>query len=108
MNFKIFTIYDSKAEAFMQPFFMPTKGSAIRAFTDSVNDPKTQFYHHPADFTLLEIGEYDDQNGNLKNYEIKKSLGTALEYKKEVSQQNGLSMIPDLLQKVEEQKQSQQ
>lgn len=108
MNFKIFTVYDSKAEAFMQPFFMQTTGSAIRAFTDSVNDSKTQFYHHPADFTLMEIGEYDDQKGILKNHETKKSLGLALEYKKEASQQNGLSMIPDLLQKAQEQKQSQQ
>lgn len=83
MILKVFTIYDSKLEAFMQPFFMQSKGAAIRAFTDTVNDRSTQFNKHPSDFTLFEIGEYDDQKGNLANYTSKNSLGLAVEFIKE-------------------------
>lgn len=82
MIYKIFTVYDSKLEAYLQPFFMQSKGAAIRAYSDSVNDKTTQFCKHPGDFTLFEIGEYDDQSGNLKNYTVKVNLGTALEHQK--------------------------
>jgi len=80
MVVKVFAIYDSKSEAYMSPFFLQTKGQAMRAFADSVADPKTQFHNHPGDFTLFEIGEYDDQKGWLKSHEAKINLGSALEF----------------------------
>lgn len=80
---KMFTVYDSKLEAYLQPFFMASKGQAIRAFTDSVNDTTTQFNKHPEDFTLFEIGEYDDSKGQVSNLITPNSLGVALEYKKQ-------------------------
>lgn len=79
---KIYAIYDSKLEAYMQPFFMQSKGQAVRAFTDTVNDDKTQFWKHPEDFTLFELGEYDDSTGKVSSYATNISLGVALEYKK--------------------------
>lgn len=79
---KIYAIYDSKLEAYMQPFFMQSKGQAVRAFTDTVNDDKTQFWKHPEDFTLFELGEYDDSTGKVSSYTTNISLGVALEYKK--------------------------
>lgn len=79
---KIYTVYDSKLEAYMQPFFMQSKGQAVRAFTDSVNDQTTQFNKHPEDFTLFELGEYDDSTGKFTNLHTPNSLGVALEYKK--------------------------
>lgn len=81
MKLKIFTIYDSKATAYLQPFFMATTGQAIRAFTDATNDSKTQFYAHPEDFTLFEVGLYDDTTARSTNLGTIKSLGTALELK---------------------------
>lgn len=81
MKSKVYTVYDSKVESYMNPFLMQTKGQAIRAFADSVNDEKTQFYKHPEDFTLFEIGEYDDASGVYSMHESKVSCGTALEFK---------------------------
>lgn len=81
MKFKIFCVYDSKAEAYMQPFLMPTKGQAIRAFQTTVNDPSTDFNKYPGDFTLFEIGEWDDQTSKIGSYDTKVNLGTALEHK---------------------------
>lgn len=80
MKKKVFTVYDSKAEAYLQPFFMNSIGEAVRGFGDASEDPKTQFYAHPADFTLFLIGEYDEQNGILINNDANTSLGSALEH----------------------------
>jgi len=78
-NVQIFSVYDSKAEAFQRPFFMPTRGSAIRAFSEAVGDEKTDFCKFKADFTLFHIGEFDEIHGTIKPLEAKVSLGTALE-----------------------------
>ena len=37
---------------------------------------------YPDDFTLFEIGEWDDDKGSVTMFETKKSLGLAIEYKK--------------------------
>lgn len=79
---KVFTVYDSKMEAYMQPFFQISKGQALRTFTDLVNDPNTQFHKHPEDFTLFQLAEYDDATGKFQNEITPNSLGLALEYKK--------------------------
>lgn len=65
---QIFTIYDSAAEAHQAPFFQPTKGLAIRMFTDGVNDPKSFISQHPLDFTLFELGKFHDGSGSFELY----------------------------------------
>lgn len=82
MKMFIYCVYDSKAEAYMQPFFMQTKGQAIRGFDDVCNDASTQFYKHPADFTLFELGSFDDSNGHIETYLAPVAIGNALEFKK--------------------------
>lgn len=62
---KVFTIHDSKAAAFLPPFFMTTSGQAVRAIIDCASDPQHNFARHPSDFTLFQIGEYDDSTGCL-------------------------------------------
>lgn len=81
MKLKVFTVYDSKIEAYMQPFYMQSKGQAIRAWSDTIQDEKTQFNKHPEDFTLFEIADYDEKSGKFENYLAPISLGTALELK---------------------------
>lgn len=83
MILKIFSLYDSKAEAYMQPFFMQTKGQAIRAITDTATNKESQIGRHPADFTLFELGEYNDSNGTFQTHEARVNLGTCLEFIKE-------------------------
>lgn len=80
MKVKVFAIYDSKVEAYMQPFFSAAIGSAIRVVVDSAR-PDTLFGAHPADFTLFHIGEYDDATGTLTSLEAKMPIGTILELK---------------------------
>jgi len=79
---KVFSIYDSKAELYMKPFHMATKGQAIRGFADLANDESTDVGKHPQDFTLFEIGEYDDERGEYTMHTTKTSLGIAIEFKR--------------------------
>lgn len=79
MKLKVFTVYDSKLEAYLQPFYMQSKGQALRSWMDTIQDKDTQFNKHPGDFTLFEIGEWDPIAGGIYNYPTKFNLGTALE-----------------------------
>lgn len=79
MTLKIFAVRDTKTEAYMQPFFMNTRGQAIRAFSDEVANEKSQFSKHPEDYILFEIGAYDDSNGTLIPSEPT-SLGCAIDF----------------------------
>lgn len=78
---KIYTVYDSKAEFYMFPFPHRNKGEALRAFADAVNDPKTTIGKYPSDYTLFEIGDYNEITGDVSMYVAKVSLGTAIEFK---------------------------
>ena len=60
MLHKIFSVFDSKAELYLTPFFMKTKGEAVRGFEDVANDKNSAIGRHPEDYTLFELGEYDD------------------------------------------------
>lgn len=61
MKMKMFSVYDSKVEAFLQPFFMRTAAAALSAFTDLVNDSSTMFAKHPGDYTLFMLGDWEDE-----------------------------------------------
>ncbi len=60
MLVQIFSVYDSKVEAYLQPFFMPTKGAAMRAIADTLTIVDHQFAKHPEDYTLFHLGSFDD------------------------------------------------
>lgn len=78
---KMFTVFDSKSKAFGVPFFMPTVGMALRAFKDLASDPQTLLYRHPDDFSLYQIGEYDDANATVTNKTPLQMLAVASEFK---------------------------
>lgn len=65
MKQKIFTIYDSKANAYLTPFFLHQDGMALRVFTDCVNNFNHQFGKHPEDYTLFNIGSWSDEKAKF-------------------------------------------
>lgn len=81
MQIKIFCVHDSKAEAFMNPFYSPTAGTAIRMFTASANNPEHEFGKYSEDYTLFELGSWDEDNATFDLHETPRSLGLALQYK---------------------------
>lgn len=79
MLLKSFTVYDAKAEAYMQPFFTSTIGLAVRIFTEALNDPNHQFNKYKADYTLFSLGSFDDAKG-LFDTAAPISIGNGLEF----------------------------
>ncbi len=79
MIHKIFTFYDEKAEAYLPVFMMHAPAMARRTFSDMVNDLGHQFGKHPEDYTLYEIGEFDDAVGHLMAHGKSKVIATGLE-----------------------------
>ena len=80
MKLKAYSIYDSAASAFNQPFFLHNDGMAIRSFQDNVNHEESHLNKHPDQFTLYHVGEFDDQEGTMTPL-TPKSLGNGLQYK---------------------------
>ncbi len=65
MIHRIFSVFDVKAKAYLPPFVMPERGMAMRVFSDCVNSDDHQFGKHPGDYTLFELGGFDDGAGEI-------------------------------------------
>lgn len=83
MKLIAFSVHDSKAKAFVQPFFTPTQATGLRSFRAAVNDPSTMFSRHAGDYTLFEIGEFYIETGILKPHNVHINHGLAVTFKGE-------------------------
>lgn len=66
MKMKVFAIYDSGSENYMRPFFVRADGEALRLFEDLANDRESVVGKHPSYYALFEIGEFNDNSGDLE------------------------------------------
>jgi hypothetical protein len=66
MKQNIFTIYDVKAEAYLQPIFVENEATAKRALMDVLGNPEHQFAKYPMDYSLFHIGKYSQENGSIE------------------------------------------
>lgn len=81
MKLKMYCLFDSAASAFVQPFFMPNDGLALRAFSANINSKQeTDITLHPEQFTLFRVGEFDDQTGKFEALATPMSLGIGVEF----------------------------
>jgi len=67
MQHKIYSVRDSKAEVYLQPFLQKTHGEAERSFLRLAKDDKTNVGQFPEDFDLYHVGSFDDQTGVIEN-----------------------------------------
>ena len=65
MNTMVFTVRDTKAGAYLNPFFMPNEQVAIRSMDHCLRDPNHGFALSPEDYALYILGEYDDSTGKF-------------------------------------------
>lgn len=65
----LYSVHDSKAEVYERPFVMRNKAEAIRAMETTTKDTTTKFNKFPTDFTLVELGEWDDVTGSIVCHE---------------------------------------
>lgn len=80
MLLQIFSVYDSKIQAFTKPFFDHHVGAAVRAFEDEANKPDSALHKFPEDFTLFHVGTWDDSECEFDLLKAPVSLGKALSY----------------------------
>lgn len=83
MEKHLFTVYDSAAGAYLDPFVAPSPEFAIREFKRAVNDEGHQFNRFPEDYTLFLMGTFDPMNGNLTPLTLT-SLGVAITFKQQL------------------------
>lgn len=74
MKHNVFAIYDSKANAYLPPFFLPTVAMAVRVFSDCVNSDSHQFGLHPQDYTLFHLGIWDDATSAFDKLDHKRAV----------------------------------
>ena len=76
---QIFTVYDSKAEMYLTPFYQNTVNQARRVFSDIINNHEHQFSKNPEDYTLFHLGEYNDKSAQFNMLDTPASLQLGLE-----------------------------
>lgn len=79
MRIHAFSVFDSAALLFMQPFFARTKGEAMRSFLDACGDAEHQFHKHAADYSLYAVGQFDEDDGRFLPLQEPERLMSALD-----------------------------
>lgn len=76
----LFVVKDSKAGIFTRPFFLPSIGAACRFVSDLVVDRESPLHAHPSDYSLWELGSFEEQTGVLVSHPSPKFILEAQEY----------------------------
>lgn len=78
MIIKVYSIYDSAAGVYRQPFYTSQDGEAMRVFYDLSINADHEIGRHPEDYSLFRLAKFDDSKG-LFFARCKECLTTALE-----------------------------
>lgn len=60
MLFTVFSIFDSAIKTWLPPMYARNKGEMLRNFADAVQDANSKLAKHPGDYSLFELGTFDD------------------------------------------------
>lgn len=60
---KLYSLHDKKARVFLRPFVSQNDTEAIRGFLTIIQDVKSLVAQYPDEFTLVEIGEWNEETG---------------------------------------------
>lgn len=77
---KAFSILDAKASAYGRPMFFPTDAMVVRSLADAVSDTKSDLCRHAADFSMYEVGSFDEASGQLTPLQAPKYLAKCLDF----------------------------
>ena len=70
----MYTVYDSKAEIYTNPFHFRNDQEAIRQFTTEAQNPESKLNKHAEDYTLFLLGEYDQDTAEFSIRETPKAI----------------------------------
>lgn len=63
MELIMVAVYDSKARAYLAPLCVRQAAVAVRWFQQELTNPATDFARFPGDYTLMELGMFEDETG---------------------------------------------
>lgn len=66
MKYGIYSIHDAAAHVFTAPTIDLTDESAIRGFSQAINNSGSAMNFCPSDFALYRIGTYDVEAGSIE------------------------------------------
>lgn len=81
MTTNIFSVYDTKAQAFIQPFFAPLPAVAIRMIRRAADDEASDFHRFSGDYTLFHLGSFDTDNAQFDLFDTPNNLGVLTTHK---------------------------
>lgn len=79
MTRKVYTVRDSKAEVFNNPFYQTTHGEAERTFKALAQNKESMVGKYPEDYDLYYIGEFDDVKGNIMTLDTPQHIVKAVQ-----------------------------
>lgn len=65
MLLQIYSVYDMQAAAYTRPFFVRSRGEAVRSLMNEVQNKESPISQYPHDFCLMHLGEYQDETGEF-------------------------------------------
>ncbi|WNK13731.1 MAG: nonstructural protein [Microvirus sp.] len=61
----LFTVYDAVADIYSVPYSAPNTQAGMRSFTDACLEPNSPFYKNPGDYSLYQVGKFDQDTGKI-------------------------------------------
>lgn len=75
----VFSVFDSKGGVWSPPFIARNAAVATRIFEQAVNDPNGEISKYPADYALMECGQWDEDSGYICG-DTPKNLGIGSQF----------------------------
>jgi len=82
MLLTVCAIYDTAISTWLPPLYFRNKGEALRWFADTANNSDSKLAKHPGDYTLFDVGTWDDDKCKFDLLLTPVALGKAIEYVK--------------------------
>lgn len=80
MKVELFSVFDSKVNAFMEPWHARTIEEAIRTFRFQVNRSEGNLHLFPEDYSLFHVGSFVPESGQVIPNATPVNLGLALTF----------------------------
>ena len=66
MKLQVYSVYDHKTEVFHAPNYFHNDGHALRELSMVLGKPNTAFTQYPEDFSIYQVGTFEDSKGLLQ------------------------------------------
>lgn len=81
MLLKVFTILDTKVPVYNKPFFMRSRGEALRQLESEMRTKQGSLYEHAEDFILFELGTFDEDTCKFDLHDAAQSVMRMIDIK---------------------------